>query len=58
MGVTAKLGLYALGLVVVFVAAFGVGSMVGPVPPDKDGVEESVEHSSEDARDHDDVEEH
>ena len=53
MGVTTKLGLYAAGLVVVFAAAFGVGSMVGPVLP-----EGSVEHSPGEARDHDDTEEH
>ena len=32
MNVTAKLGLYALGLVAVFAAAFGVGGLAGPVP--------------------------
>lgn len=58
MGVATKLGLYAAGLVVVFAAALGVGSMVGPVLPEEDRHGESVEHSSEDTRDHDDVEEH
>ncbi|MFJ9556266.1 hypothetical protein ACIRPH_20825 [Nocardiopsis sp. NPDC101807] len=33
MNVTAKLGLYALGLVAVFAAAFGVGGLAGPVLP-------------------------
>ncbi|WP_049573798.1 hypothetical protein [Nocardiopsis sp. SBT366] len=37
MGVTTKLALYAVGLVVVFVAAFGVGTRVGPVLPDQPG---------------------
>ncbi|MFD6100241.1 hypothetical protein ACFVWN_20805 [Nocardiopsis flavescens] len=43
MGVAAKLGLYALGLVVVFTAMFGVGSWVGPVlPRQQDHVEETT----------------
>lgn len=42
MGVTTKLGLYALGLVAVFGAMFGVGSLVGPVLPDH-APESSVE---------------
>ena len=53
MSVTTKLGLYAVGLVLVFAAAFGVGSMVGPVLP-----EGSVEHSSEETRGHDHTDEH
>ncbi|WP_017603673.1 hypothetical protein [Nocardiopsis alkaliphila] len=57
MGVTTKLGLYAAGLVVVFAAAFGVGSMIGPVLPKEDGHGQSVERSSEDTRDQHDVEE-
>lgn len=31
MGATAKLGLFALGLMTVFAAAFGVGVLVGPI---------------------------
>ncbi|MET9795731.1 hypothetical protein [Nocardiopsis alba] len=34
MGVTAKLALYVVGLVVVFAAAFGAGTLAGPVLPD------------------------
>ncbi|MBB6120792.1 hypothetical protein [Nocardiopsis algeriensis] len=45
MGVTAKLGLYALGLVVVFVAMFGVGSVVGPVLPEE-GAPDRVEETT------------
>lgn len=53
MGVTTKLGLYAVGLVVVFAAAFGAGSMVGPVLPEGEGSRsESVEHAPEDGQDH------
>ncbi|GAB3695074.1 hypothetical protein [Nocardiopsis oceani] len=54
MGVATKLGLYAAGLVVVFAAAFGVGSMVGPVlsePPE--GHSESVERPVDSEQDHD-----
>lgn len=46
MGVTTKLGLYALGLVAVFGAMFGVGSLVGPVLP-----ESAQEHSVEQGHD-------
>lgn len=46
MGVTTKLGLYALGLVAVFGAMFGVGSLVGPVLP-----ENAPEHSVEQGHD-------
>ncbi|MDE3724993.1 hypothetical protein PWG71_26710 [Nocardiopsis sp. N85] len=43
MRVITKLGLYALGLVVVFAAMFGVGSWVGPVlPAQQDHVEETT----------------
>lgn len=53
MGVTTKLGLYAVGLVVVFTAAFGVGSIVGPVLPEGEGSpNESVEHTPDNGRDH------
>ncbi|MEV2277916.1 hypothetical protein AB0I72_20255 [Nocardiopsis sp. NPDC049922] len=34
MGVTTRLGLFALGLVAVFAAMFGVGSVVGPLLPE------------------------
>lgn len=58
MGVTAKLALYAVGLVVVFVAAFGVGSLVGPVLPDQPaGHSESARSPAPDGQDHDDAEE-
>ncbi|WP_017607297.1 hypothetical protein [Nocardiopsis xinjiangensis] len=56
MGVTTKLGLYTLGLVAVFGAMFGVGSLVGPVLP-----ENTPEYSLEQGHDgtadtgHDDV---
>ncbi|GHD24773.1 hypothetical protein [Nocardiopsis kunsanensis] len=46
MGVTTKLGLYALGLVAVFGAMFGVGSLVGPVLPGS-----APEHSVEQLQD-------
>lgn len=46
MRVTTKLGLYALGLVAVFGAMFGVGSLVGPVLP-----ENAPEHSVEQGHD-------
>lgn len=53
MGVTTKLGLYAVGLVVVFAAAFGAGSIVGPVLPEGDGSpSESVEHEPGSGRGH------
>ncbi|MER6626329.1 hypothetical protein [Streptomyces sp. NPDC000931] len=53
MGVTAKLALYAVGLVVVFVAAFGVGTLVGPVLPDQTGGStESVEYPAPAEQDH------
>ncbi|WP_067606700.1 hypothetical protein [Nocardiopsis listeri] len=53
MGVTTKLGLYAVGLVVVFAAAFGAGSITGPVLPEGDGSpSESVEQAPDDGRDH------
>ncbi|WP_017578946.1 hypothetical protein [Nocardiopsis valliformis] len=59
MGVTTKLALYAVGLVVVFVAAFGVGNLVGPVLPDRpDGHTESVELPGPDEQDHDDADDH
>lgn len=48
MGVATKLGLYLMGLVVVFAAMFGVGSLVGPVLPE-DAPEHSVERSQEGA---------
>lgn len=54
MGVTTKLALYAVGLVVVFAAAFGVGSLVGPVLPDQpEGHSESVELPEPDGQDQD-----
>ncbi|GAA1075419.1 hypothetical protein [Nocardiopsis metallicus] len=54
MGVTTKLALYAVGLVVVFVAAFGVGNLVGPVLPERpEGHTESVELPGPDEQDHD-----
>ncbi|MEU3307038.1 hypothetical protein ACWGSK_17870 [Nocardiopsis sp. NPDC055551] len=57
MGVTTKLGLYTVGLVVVFAAAFGAGSIVGPVLPEGEGPpSQSVEHAPDDARDHVDEE--
>ncbi|WP_198659106.1 hypothetical protein [Nocardiopsis sp. FIRDI 009] len=34
MNVTTRLGLFALGLVAVFAAMLGVGSLVGPLLPD------------------------
>ncbi|MCY9787194.1 hypothetical protein KIK06_25255 [Nocardiopsis sp. EMB25] len=34
MNVTTRLGLFALGLVAVFAAMFGVGSLAGPFLPD------------------------
>ncbi len=44
MGVATKLALYAVGLVVVFAAAFGVGGLVGPVLPEQpEGHSEGVE---------------
>ncbi len=46
MGVATKLGLYVMGLVVVFAAMFGVGSLVGPVLPE-DAPKHSVEQSHE-----------
>lgn len=53
MGVTTKLGLYAVGLVVVFAAAFGAGSIIGPVLPEGDGSpSESVERETDNGRDH------
>ena len=53
MNVTAKLGLYALGLVAVFAAAFGVGDLVGPVLPQGPSEHvESTEATSEGERDH------
>ena len=56
MRVTTKLGLYALGLVAVFGAMFGVGSLVGPVLPE-DAPEHSVEQGHDDPADtgHDDT---
>lgn len=52
MGVTTKLALYAVGLVVVFVAAFGGGSLVGPVLPDQpEGHSGSVELPAPDEQD-------
>lgn len=57
MGVTTKLGLYAVGLVVVFAAAFGAGNLVGPVLPDQpEGHSESVELPAPDEQDHEDAE--
>ncbi|WP_017542759.1 hypothetical protein [Nocardiopsis prasina] len=57
MGVTTKLALYAVGLVVVFVAAFGVGTQVGPVLPDQPGGHaESVESPAPAEQDHDTTE--
>jgi len=50
MGVATKLGLYVMGLVVVFAAMFGVGSLVGPVLP-KDAPKHSVEQNHESADD-------
>ena len=48
MGVATKLGLYVMGLVVVFAAMFGVGSLVGPVLPE-DAPKHSVEQNHESA---------
>lgn len=48
MGVITKLGLYVLGLAVVFAAMFGVGALVGPVLPDN-APEHSAEQSHEGA---------
>jgi hypothetical protein len=54
MGVTTKLALYAVGLVVVFVSAFGVGNLAGPVLPDRpEGHSESVGLPGPDEQDHD-----
>jgi hypothetical protein len=54
MGVTAKLALYAMGLVVVFAAAYGAGGLVGPVLPDRpEGHSESAELPAKDGQDHD-----
>lgn len=50
MGVITKLGLYVTGLVVVFAAMFGVGSLVGPVLPE-DAPKHSVEQNHEGADD-------
>lgn len=59
MGVATKLALYAVGLVVVFVAAFGVGGLVGPVLPDQpEGHSESVGLPGPDEQDHDDADGH
>jgi len=53
MGVTAKLGLYALGLVAVFAAAFGVGGQVGPVLPQEAPVHaQTGEDASPGGQDH------
>ncbi|XKK37016.1 hypothetical protein HFP72_18975 [Nocardiopsis sp. ARC36] len=56
MNVTAKLGLYALGLVAVFAAAFGVGGLAGSVlPQEAPGHARSAqtgEESSTGGRDH------
>lgn len=48
MGMTTKLGIYTLGLVAVFGAMFGVGSLVGPVLPEN-APEHSVEQGHDDA---------
>ncbi|MBR8744226.1 hypothetical protein [Nocardiopsis sp. MG754419] len=59
MGLTTKLGLYAVGLVVVFAAAFGAGSVVGPVLPEGEGVHDrTTEHAPEGGPDHGDEERH
>ncbi|GHC71476.1 hypothetical protein GCM10007079_03880 [Nocardiopsis terrae] len=54
MGVATKLGLYAVGLVVVFAAAFGAGSLAGPVLPEwPEGHSEGTELPAEGEQDHD-----
>ncbi|MEE2039624.1 hypothetical protein Q8791_20610 [Nocardiopsis sp. CT-R113] len=62
MNVTAKLGLYALGLVAVFAAAFGVGGLAGPVlpqeAPEHARSAESGDGSSPGGRDHTEDAEH
>ncbi|MEU3017146.1 MULTISPECIES: hypothetical protein [unclassified Nocardiopsis] len=57
MGVTTKLALYAVGLVVVFATAFGVGTLVGPVLPDQPGTHaESAEPPAHGEQEHDSTE--
>ncbi|MFD3687144.1 hypothetical protein ACFWTE_20270 [Nocardiopsis sp. NPDC058631] len=59
MDVTAKLGLYALGLVAVFAAAFGVGGQVGPVLPQEAPVHaQTGEGTSSGGQDHAEDTEH
>ncbi|RKS07241.1 hypothetical protein DFP74_2905 [Nocardiopsis sp. Huas11] len=47
MNVTTKLGLYVLGLVAVFAVMFGVGSLAGPVLPERT---QNTEHAEEQGR--------
>lgn len=51
--VTTKLGLFGLGLVTVFAAMFGVGTLVGPVLSEtpEDQVE-STDHDADDDTEH------
>lgn len=57
MAVPTKLGLYALGLVAAFAAAFGTGALAGPALDDSYAPTESAPHGvdgSPDTDPHDD----